>query len=329
MKKTLLVSSFCFLLVGGGLKSTPAPVTAETSLRVAQLTNSTGQISPSGQAQVQLLSLGAEPRQELRFNPKTNVQQTLKMTINMDITSSISNQAIPKFKIPTSVITMKVEVTQVDPNGDIHAKFSYTNAEVVDDKNVPPELINQMRLAIKKVVGLSGTFIFDNRGQVKSGSFVLPDGLDPMSKKLLDQVSNSLNQLSAPFPAEAVGKGAKWRVSSALNLGGINLTQNSIYELMNRQDNVATLNVSIEQQAQSQALTLPGLPSGVSVTLKSLNSQGQGQLLMPLDRVMPLSSMISVRSQNLMNVRDARRDKETTIETNLSVQIGLESPTQQ
>ena len=172
MKKTFLVSSFCFLLVGGGLKPASAPVSAETSFVVAQLTQNSTQTTPIGQTQVQLLTPGAEPRQELRFKPTVNAKQTLKMTINMDIASSISDKPIPKVKIPSTVMRVEVEVTQVDANGDIHSQFSYTDADVVADPSVLPEMLNAMQSAIKKVVGVSGTFIIDNRGQTTSGSFV-------------------------------------------------------------------------------------------------------------------------------------------------------------
>jgi hypothetical protein len=328
MKKTLLISSFCFLLVGGGLKPASAPVSAETPFVVAQRSQDSTQTTPIGQTQVQLLTPGAEPKQELRFKPTVNAKQTLKMTLNMDIASSISDKPIPKVKIPSTVMTMDVGVTQVDANGDIHAKLSYTDADVVADSTVPPEVVNRMRSVVKKVVGLNGSFIFDSRGKIKSGSFVVPEGLDPLTKQLFEQVSSSLNQLSSPVPAEAVGKGAKWRASTALNLGGINLTQSAIYELVNLQDNVATLNVSVEQQAASQELALPGLPPGITFTLKSLNSQGQGQMTMQLDEVMPSRFSMSMRSNNEMNVKEPSSGKETTLKTNISMQMGLESQSQ-
>lgn len=324
MKKILFVSSICLFLTGGGLKLTPAPVSASTPLRVAQ-NNGLTQTTPAAPNRLELLTTGAEPRQELRFKPRVNTKQTMTMTMNMDATASLAGQPMPKVKIPASVIKMDVLVTQVEANGDIHTKFSYTDADVVADPSVSPQMVNAMRSALKKMVGFSGSSISDNRGQIKSGSFVLPEGSDPLTKQLLEQLSNSLDQFSSPVPQEAVGIGAKWRVSSSLKPGGINLTQRAIYELVSLKDNVATFNISIEQQASAQQLPLPGAPSGVTVAMKSLTSQGQGQMTVPLDSVVPTQTALSIRSKNEMNIKDSRSGKDMLIETQMSMQINLES----
>lgn len=323
MKKTLLASSCCFLLVGGGLNA--APVSTVTPLIVAQ-NNSSSQTAPIARSQVELISPGAEPRQELRFKPAVNAKQAMTIKTNMDMKSSISGKSMPTYKIPQSVMKVESVVTQVEPNGDIHYKFSYTDADVVSDPAVPPELFKAMQSSVKQMVGMNGSFMTDNRGQIKSGKFNLPEGTtNPITKQLFDQVSNSFDQFSSPLPQEAVGKGAKWRTSSRLSLSGINLTQNVIYELVDLKDNVATLNVSLEQQANSQQLNLPGMPSGANLALKSLSSKGQGQVLMRLDSMMPVRSNISMNSNNEMSIKEPKSGEEIIVGTQLSMQMMLES----
>ncbi len=329
MKKTLFLSSLCFLLVGGGFKPAAAPVSAEVPSANNQLVSDSTQTSAAGQTQVELLTTGTEPRQELRFKPQVNAKQTVTLTMNMDVATSVEGGSGPKFQIPASTMKMDTVVTQVDPNGDIHFQFTYTDADVVADPSVPPEMLNAMQSAIKKVVGVSGTSIIDNRGQTKSGSFVLPEGSDPITKQLFNQVSNSLDQFSSSVPQEAVGVGAKWRVSDSLNVGGINLNQSVIYELVSLKDNVATLNVSIEQQANAQDVNIPGVaPKGASFSLKSLTSKGQGQMIIPLDAIMPTRSTMSISSQNEMNIKEANSSEGVTVGTQLSVQANLESQSQ-
>lgn len=323
MKKTLLVGSCCFLLVGGGLK--PVSVSAGTPLIVAQ-NNNASQAAPIARSQVELISPGAEPRQELRFKPTVNAKQAMTVKTNMDMKSSISGKSMPTYKIPQSVMKVESVITQVEPNGDIHYKFSYTDADVVSDPAVPPELFQAMQSSVKQMVGMNGSFMTDNRGQIKSGKFNLPEGTtNPITKQLLDQVSNSFDQFSSPLPQEAVGKGAKWRTSSKLSLSGINLTQNVIYELVDLKDNVATLNVSLEQQANSQQLNLPGMPSGANLALKSLSSKGQGQVLMRLDSMMPVRSNMSMNSNNEMSIKEPKSGEEIIVGTQLSMQMMLES----
>lgn len=325
MKKTLFLSSLCFLLVGGGFKPAAAPVSAEVPSANNQLVSDSTPTSAAGQTQVELLTTGTEPKQELRFKPQVNAKQTVTLTMNMDVATSVEGRSMPKFQIPASTMKMETVVTQVDPNGDIHFQLAYTDADVVADSTAQPEIVNAMRSTLKKMVGLKGTFVSDNRGQVKSGNFVLPEGLDPMTKQLFQQVSNSLTQLSAPVPAEAIGRGAKWRVTSSLNVAGINLSQSSIYELTSLEDNVANLNITLEQQATSQALSLPNLPTGSTMTLKSLKSQGQGQMKIRLDAAMPIQANMSLNSNGEMGIKGANNGKETTVSTQLSMQMALES----
>lgn len=328
MKKLLFAGSACLFLAGGGLEPASAvPVRTQTPFFLAQSNTSTPTPSTTP-AQVELLSAGAEPRQELRLSAIPNSKEVMTITTNMEATSSVDGQSVPAFKVPASVMKMETRVTQVDPNGDIHAEFSYTDADIIADPSVPPELLNAMQSALNQLVGFKGSFVTDNRGQIKSGNFELPQGSDSMTRQLIEQVSNSLEQFSSPLPVEPIGIGAKWRVSSALNLAGMNLSQNAIYELVDLKDNVATLNITIDQQASTQRITSPGLPPGANLTLKSLNSQGQGQIIMSLNSTLPSRADLSISSQSQMNVKPPNSAEEMTIETNLLMQMVMESQMQ-
>jgi hypothetical protein len=324
MKKAFLISSCCALLAGSGLEFQTVPVSAATPVLLTQ-TNNSSTTPPQASTRVELLAPGAQPRQELRFQPKVNTKQITTITTNMDAVGSLSGQPMPSIKIPTSVMKLETTITQVDANGDIHSQFSFTDADVMPAPDSPPEMVNALRSALKLLVGLKGTSIVDNRGQIKAGNIELPEASDPITNQLFKQISNSLAQASSPLPQEAIGIGAKWRVASQLNVSGINLSQSTIYELVALKDNVATFNVSLEQQAQSQQLSLPGMPTGATLTLKSLKSQGQGQIVVPLDMAIPARSTISVRSQNEMNVKPANGEEDATLETNISMQMTLES----
>ncbi len=230
---------------------------------------------------------------------------------------------MPKVKLPESVMTIEMVVTKVDANGDIHYQFSYSDADVVGDTTVPPNVIEAMRSQIRKIVGINGSCIVDNRGQTKAYNLVLPERLDQNTKQRLEQMSNSLNQLYSPVPQQAVGIGAKWRLSSSPNLGGINLTQVTTYQLISLQNNVATLDAITEQHAGPQNLTRPGLPTGSTLTLKSLDSQGQGQITMGLNRLLPIRSNVSMHSNTEVNTRHA--GQVATIGTKLFMELALQS----
>ncbi|MEG4483601.1 DUF6263 family protein [Microcoleus sp. D2_18a_B4] len=327
MKKRQFIASLCLVSAGWAIELSPASLSAETPLVVQQPDRGVSAPAPNSKTpQVELLNPGVEPRQQLRLKPAIDVKQTTVMTVKMDMEISASGRSSPGAKIPVSVMTFETKVTKIDPNGDIHYEFAYTNSDIVGDTgNMPPAVRDAMRSALKSMVGVKGSFIMDNRGFHKGGNFILPEKADNNLKQMVGQMSKSIEQLASPLPAEAVGKGAKWRVSSSSDLSGMNLNNIYTYELASWQDGVASLNVSIEQQANPQNITSPQLPAGTTLTLKSFSSQGGGSTTMRLDRLIPFRSTVSVSSNSEMSGKNAGSSQELTITTKMVMEMTLES----
>ncbi|MEG4418108.1 DUF6263 family protein [Microcoleus sp. LAD1_D5] len=327
MNKRQFIASLCLVSAGWAIELSPASLSAETPLVVQQpAPGVSAPVRNSKTPQVELLNPGVEPRQQLRLKPAINVKQTTVMTIKMDMDISASGRSSAAAKIPVSVMTFETKVTKIDPNGDIYYEFAYTNADIVGDTgNTQPAALNAMRSALKNMVGVKGSFIMDNRGFHKGGDIILPEGSDNNVKQMVRQMSKSLEQLASPLPAEAVGKGAKWRVSSSSNFSGINVNDIATYELASWQDGVASLNVSIEQQANPQNITSPQLPPGATLTLKSFASQGRGAATMRLDRLIPFRSTVSISSNSEMSAKNAGSSQESTIKTKMAMEMTLES----
>lgn len=327
MKKRQFIASLCLVSAGWAIELSPASLSAETPLVVQQPAPGVpAPVRNSKTPQVELLNPGVEPRQQLRLKPAINVKETTVMTVKMDMDISASGRSSAAAKIPVSVMTFETKVTKIDPNGDIYYEFAYTNADIVGDTgNTQPAALNAMRSALKNMVGVKGSFIMDNRGFHKGGNIILPEGADNNVKQMVRQMSKSLEQLASPLPAEAVGKGAKWRVSSSSDFSGINVNDIVTYELASWQDGVASLNVSIEQQANPQNITSPQLPPGTTLTLKSFASQGRGAATMRLDRLIPFRSTVSISSNSEMSAKNAGSSQESTIKTKMAMEMTLES----
>ena len=327
MKKKVFLASLCLASAGWAIELSPASLSAETPLVVQQPDR--GVSAPAANSktpQVELLNPGVEPRQELRLKPAIDVKETTVMTLKMDMEISQSGRSSPGDKIPLSAITFETKVTKIDPNGDIHYELAYTNAEIAGDTgNIPPAARDAMGSTLKSMVGVKGSFIMDNRGFHKGGNFVLPEGADNNLKAMVEQMSKSLEQMASLLPAEAVGKGAKWRVSSSSDLSGMNVNNIYTYELASWQDGVASLNVSIQQQANPQNITDPQLPPEITFTLKSLDSQGRGAATRRLDRLMPFRSTASASSNSELSAKIAGSSEEITLTTKMVTEMTLES----
>jgi hypothetical protein len=320
MKKALLTGFSIFLTVTGGLQSItpaiakPAAVTPTTEAKPAP-------------PQVELLNPGAEPRQALRFKPTVQDKQLATMTMNMDMEmkDTEADKSIPRPKLPGMIVKLETTVTKIEPNGNIHYQARYTDFNVADSSELPPAALEQMRSQLAKMKDLQILSVVDNRGQTLSVNFEIPDSADQITRSMLTQVSKSVEQASIALPEAAVGIGAKWRIASDINIFGMNLPQAATYELVNLQDGVATMNVVMEQQSGSQTMNLPGLPANSGVRIKSLNTTGQGQVTMRLDRLLPSSAKIAVDSQAEMEIRISKTDQPTVMNTRTKLDMVLTS----
>lgn len=323
MNKALFVGCLVVILAGCGAKPRSTSTDANSP---SPGTNLSQQTTPtSAQNQVELLSTGAEPKQQLRFTPPANAKQTVQMTMNMDMAMSVAGQPQQALDSPPIQVTMEAQVTNVDANGDVYANFSYTKADVIASANTPPQLVDALRSQIQNIIGLSGSLVIDNQGNTKQVDLNLPEELNPNTKQMVGQISASLKQLSSPVPAQPVGVGAKWQVPRSVTANGMTLDQTATYELVDLKDNVATMQVGIKQQAQPQKVNPPGLPPGASIDLKSLNSQGNGKVTRALNQMIPSSSTMSVRSDMEMTVKDANNQQETTMGMNSTIDFSLEA----
>ncbi|MEG4144926.1 hypothetical protein [Microcoleus sp. Pol12B5] len=327
MTKRQFIASLCLVSAGWAIELSPASLSAETPLVVQQPARGLSAPAPSSKTpQVELLNPGVEPRQQLRLKPAINVKEITVMTVKMNMDISASGQSSAAAKIPVSVMTFETKVTKIDSNGDIYYEFAYTNANIVGDTgNTQPAALNAMRSALKNIVGVKGSFIMDNRGFHKGGDIILPAGADNNVKQMVRQMSKSLEQLGSPLPAEAVGKGAKWRVSSSSGFSGMNVNDIATYELASWQDGVVSMNVSIEQQANPQNISSPQLPAGSTLTLKSFSSQGRGKVTGRLDRLIPFRATVSISSNSEMSAKNAGSSEELTITTKMAMEMTLES----
>ncbi|HEY9614942.1 hypothetical protein [Allocoleopsis sp.] len=325
MKKSLFVGCLVLLVAGGTQKLSSTAARAENLSQVAQLSKQSAKTPSQAQNQLKLLSTGTEPRRQLRLAPAENAKQTAQMTMKIDVEMSVAGQTQRLPAPPSIQTTVESNVTKVDANGDIHVNLSYLNSDVVADANTPPQLVNAMRSQMKKLSGMSSSAILDNQGNTKQVSFNLPQGLDPNTKQMMEQMMNSIKQLSLPIPAESVGVGAKWQFPNSVVVNGMALHQITTCELVELKDNVATLQVSIEQQAEPQKMTPPGLPAGTSVDLKSMNSQGNGQVMIALNQILPIRSNMSVHTNMEMAFKDAESQKEMLMGMNSVMEMMFQS----
>jgi Family of unknown function (DUF6263) len=280
------------------------------------------------QSQLTLINNGIEPRIPMRFTPEVNSKEKLKMSLKMDMEMSMGDKIMPNqnIKMPLMLFTIESNVTKIDTNGDINFRFVVADLDIEKNENTPEDMVKMMRSQFKKVIGLGGNFVVDEMGKPKGGKLEIPKELQNQGglTPLTEQLTKTLEQISAPIPSEPVGVGAKWTVNQNVSASFMNVQQNIIYEIVSIKDGIITLNVQLEQKALPQQLAIPGMPKDFNFTVKKLDSQGQGQVVISLKKLFPITSNLTMKTdsemQLLMSIKDPKKQgKPEKIEMNMNM----------
>ena len=238
---------------------------------------------------------------------------------------SIGDFKMPRAKLPAYLITLDSTVTKVDSNGDIFYDLAYSDVKIKGDAQTRPELIRVISKQIGQLENFKASAVIDSQGRTKKLNYVIPSTVDVNIKFLVEQLSNSLQQLSSPLPKEAVGTGAKWQVSSNASINGINLNQTTTYELVNVKNGIANLNVNLQQQEKStQVIDYPGLPLDGILTLQTFRSKAQGKATIDFDKVMPINSQLSLLADSKYIGKNINTLEETPLNSTLKVDLAIQ-----
>ena len=326
MKRLFLASSIFIVFAGWGLEQNLKSVNAQTSSSIViQTQKQTTKNKAARVPQLKLISTGTGNKEKLRFTPKVGAKQTISVTLNKDTLMSIGDFKMPRAKLPAYLITLDSTVTKVDSNGDIFYDIAYSDVKIKGDAQTRPQLIKVISSQIGQLENFRASAVIDSQGRTKKLNYAIPSTVDVNIKFLVEQLSNSLQQLSTPVPEEAVGSGAKWQVSSDTSINGINLNQTTTYELVDVKNGVATVNVNLQQQETStQVIDYPGLPLDGILTLQTFRSKAQGEAKIDLDKVMPISSQLSLLADSKYIGKNINTLEETPLISTLKVDLNIQ-----
>lgn len=260
MAKLLLIVSFFALLVGCSTKIKP---------------------DPSKPAEVKLVESGSGEKSPLRFKPVSGTTEEMRMTMRMGV--KVAGQQVD---IPPIVVTLSLTTRDVEADGSFTYDYTLKRASIEGGDPRMAAAFAKMR----ELEGMSGTARLSSRGVILSNKANLPSGVGAETRDILDSLNQSLGQMMAPVPEEAVGVGAKWDVTQAVESKGIVLVQTAHYELASRTGDKVGLKVTLSQNADSQEMEV----EGTKVELESMNTNGGGDVQLDLGKLVPERSNIDM-----------------------------------
>jgi hypothetical protein len=274
--------------------SKPPPV-ADASATAGVPSRPATAAAPAG-AQVKLLSAGAEPRRPLRIQAKPGDKQKLGMTMQIGMNIGMGDMPAQDMKMPAITLDMEVTVKEVAANGDITYETIMGDANVAEEADAMPQMVDAIRTAFEGLKGLSGTGTISSRGIGKSTDLKLPDDTNPQMRQTVQQMHESFSTLTAGFPEEPIGPGAKWEITVPLKSQGMTITQTTGYQLASVDGENLTVKSTVTQSAANQKIESPAMP-GLKMDLNKMTGKGTGEARINLTQVLPAQATMDSKSE--------------------------------
>lgn len=270
---------------------------------------------------IKLLDPGSAPRKTLRFHVKAGDKESMAMTMKMSMQMPGGPAAGQAMKIPAMTMPMDLTVQSVAPNGDISYQMIMGEPDVADDPAAMPTMVQAMKTALASFKGLTINGVMSDRGITRQVDMKIPDNANPAMRQSMDQMKESMNNMGAPFPQEAVGPGAKWELKMRIKSGGISLDQTATYQLASLDGDRWSAKCTIEQSAGKQTVQNPSLGSA-QMNLLQMTSNGGGTLTSDLSKILPLHGNIDTHVDMNSEIKSGETTQPMAMKMDMS--IGME-----
>lgn len=303
---------------GDELKAAPEPISADPD-PPADTARPAPEAKPKAlpPPELTLLEAGKPPRKELRLGAKLGHSEAMRMVMQMSIGMEMNGKKAPASKLPPMLMDMTLKVADVNDQR-LRYDFVLTDTGVPAAAGTPPKLVRVLEQALATLQGMKGHAVVTRRGVTKEAKISMPGKANAQTQQIVQGMEQALQQISAPFPEEPVGVGARWKLVTPMHQNGVSLQQTAIYTLKKITGDRLELDVTLTQTAPKQKVQSP---IGVTVDLLSLSSKGDGDMTMKLDRLAPLTSQIAIDSAVSMGLPENK-----TMKMSSQMSIGINPP---
>lgn len=265
---------------------------------------------------------GAQPRQPLALKVAAGSRTKTAMVNKIGLELTIDGQAVPETPTPATRMVMDHRVDRVADDGTIHYTVTISEVGVVSTPGVDRAMARELQATIGDLKGLTGTGSLDSSGDAKDVTFDTSGITDPTMKSLMDSMSSQVANLSAPFPLDPVGVGARWTVKRRATINGLVMDTTTRYTLRSRTGDRYEVEFTQDAVSPPGSGFLQNLPPGAEATVENFSVQSTGRFSGDLTRVLPVRSTVTGAGDGTITI-DASGQRTTmrqemTLETTTS-----------
>ncbi len=244
---------------------------------------------------VTLLDAGEEPRIELRLDITEAQDEMVVVTQSQEVTQLVDGEAAPSAGALETITELALRTTPND-DGTLTVVSEVTDVRLAS--GVDPATAPQIEAALAELVGTRSESVLSTRGLTVETE---------LSTSLADQTAGEVlgdltEQVSNPFPAEAVGVGASWQIGQTLLVTGVEVEQLSEVTLVSIDGDQVELAITTEQFVAADATMELG--QDVEAIIEDWTFTGSGSSILDLTKSAAVSSTTTSQGTQTFNVDD-------------------------
>jgi hypothetical protein len=177
---------------------------------------------------VSLVGAGNAPRTKIRYAPAIGAAQSVTLVISIDAGQEVQGRS-QAIHTPEMTLKLRVVVDDALDAGGLRYHAEITGAEARARPGSEPRLLDPFRDYCATLAGTSLKFSATPRGQLHDLAAKLPHSESQEIGLIAEHMPGILSELVCRVPAEEVGAGARWNVTTLF--GGEGSTTSRQHEL--------------------------------------------------------------------------------------------------
>lgn len=238
---------------------------------------------------VKLVYPGAEPRHPIRYAIANGRSEHFTMDLSTDLALQMAGVSLPSFKLPTMRMAADVVVTGLTASGDVSYTVAMTDFKLVNTADVDPNILAALQGSSADVKSITGGATISARGISRDTKLDTSKVTNRQMAEMINSLTSTIQQLSLPFPEEAVGSGAEWEVRQTSVVNSAQTFQHVTVDLVSLDDASCTLKLMTDLTAPPQPVTAVGLPADVQASLENMRGSGTGTVTIHFNSLVPTS----------------------------------------
>jgi len=219
----LLVAAACGDDDAASTTTTTATTEAATETDADRSTTTTSEPASTAPVRVVVEDRGQEPRRALRLGvgegDEDPVTQRQELSLRVDVGGEVQDSPSPVTEIDLTWRVGGADDERLEVQG------TYDAVRILETPGVDPATMEATRQSLQGFEGATVQASYTRHGAALAASFdelELPEGpAGEVAGQLLSGLTDTIESLSVPFPDEAVGVGARWRVDAEVVVAGL------------------------------------------------------------------------------------------------------------